>query len=349
MPWHHDLETYLHAYLDGSGISADPKGALFRTIGRTTGQLTAPPLPQANAHAMIRRRAAAAGIKTQVGNHTFRATGITAYLKNGGTLENAAAMANQRLDRHHPGLRSPARGGEPRRGGEDCDMSRAGEAKRARPLSGRRLVRWEADMGLYVHSLERLPADLERDYYVYVLDYGWEEPIGEALRQNFSRMADLAARNRAVVIAGTDPHSFVDQVFSIHVDDPQFSWQAINGEHDETILPAIMITTIQPAKFKETQPGYRFSDAAPGHADDNIILIPLRLLCKTGTEVVALIEKLFADIAAGKPLSDFAVAKHIRPNQNRGSYSGALILKPTLWGMGVDLKELFKMVSARRA
>jgi integrase len=43
---------------------------------------------------MIRRRAAGAGIDTKVGNHTFRATGITAYLKNGGTLENAAAMAN---------------------------------------------------------------------------------------------------------------------------------------------------------------------------------------------------------------------------------------------------------------
>ena len=41
-----------------------------------------------------RRRAAAAGIETKIGNHTFRATGITAYLKNGGTLENAAAMAN---------------------------------------------------------------------------------------------------------------------------------------------------------------------------------------------------------------------------------------------------------------
>ena len=34
------------------------------------------------------------GIHTRIGNHTFRATGITAYLKNGGTLENAAAMAN---------------------------------------------------------------------------------------------------------------------------------------------------------------------------------------------------------------------------------------------------------------
>ena len=36
---------------------------------------------------MIRRRAAVPGIATKLGNHSFRATGITAYLKNGGTLE----------------------------------------------------------------------------------------------------------------------------------------------------------------------------------------------------------------------------------------------------------------------
>jgi site-specific recombinase XerD len=94
MPCHHSLDDDLHAYLDGTGIADDPKGPLFRTIGRGTGRLTREPLPQANAYAMIRRRAAAAGIATKVGNHSFRATGITAYLKNGGTLENAAAMAN---------------------------------------------------------------------------------------------------------------------------------------------------------------------------------------------------------------------------------------------------------------
>jgi integrase len=94
MPCHHNLETYLHAYIEGSRLGTDPKGALFRTIGRGTDELTATPLPQANAYAMIRRRAAAAGIETKIGNHTFRATGITAYLKNGGTLERAAAMAN---------------------------------------------------------------------------------------------------------------------------------------------------------------------------------------------------------------------------------------------------------------
>jgi integrase len=43
---------------------------------------------------MVRRRAASADIATRIGNHTFRATGITAYLKNGGTLEKAAMMAN---------------------------------------------------------------------------------------------------------------------------------------------------------------------------------------------------------------------------------------------------------------
>ncbi|OTP67690.1 tyrosine-type recombinase/integrase [Caballeronia sordidicola] len=108
IPCHHALEAYLHAYLNGAGIGDDPKGPLFRTIRRGTGQLSDTPLPQANAYAMVRRRALAAGIGMKIGNHTFRATGITAYLKNGGTLENAAAMANhastrttQLYDRRH--------------------------------------------------------------------------------------------------------------------------------------------------------------------------------------------------------------------------------------------------------
>ena len=94
MPCHHTLEDYLHAYIDGCGLAADPRGPLFRTIMRGRGALSNAPLAQANAYAMIGRRAAAAGIDTKIGNHTFRATGITAYLKNGGALETAAAMAN---------------------------------------------------------------------------------------------------------------------------------------------------------------------------------------------------------------------------------------------------------------
>ena len=108
MPCHHNLEDYLTAYLDGAALRDDPEGPLFRTIGRGTGRLPRTPLPQANAWAMIDRRRTAAGIETKVGNHSLRATGITAYLKNGGTLEKAAAMANhastrttQLYDRRH--------------------------------------------------------------------------------------------------------------------------------------------------------------------------------------------------------------------------------------------------------
>jgi integrase len=94
MSCHHTLEAYLDSYIEGVGIRADAKGPLFRTIQRGTGRLSSTALPQANAYAMVTRRALAAGLDTKIGNHTFRATGITAYLKNGGTLENAAAMAN---------------------------------------------------------------------------------------------------------------------------------------------------------------------------------------------------------------------------------------------------------------
>ena len=48
---------------------------------------------QSDVWRMIGRRAKAAGIEAPIGNHTFRATGITAYLSNGGALEHAQEMA----------------------------------------------------------------------------------------------------------------------------------------------------------------------------------------------------------------------------------------------------------------
>ena len=96
MPCQHNLKSYLHAYIDGAGLTSDHKALLFQTYSRATGQLTGNPLPQANAYAMIQRRARAANITTKIGNHTFRATGVTAYLKNGGTLETGRADGEPR-------------------------------------------------------------------------------------------------------------------------------------------------------------------------------------------------------------------------------------------------------------
>jgi site-specific recombinase XerD len=93
-----------HEYIDGAGLADDPKALLFQTCSRTTGQLTGNLLPQANAYTMIQRRSKAAGINTRMGNHTFRAAGVTAYLKNGGTLEGAAQMANHASAPHDAAL-----------------------------------------------------------------------------------------------------------------------------------------------------------------------------------------------------------------------------------------------------
>ncbi len=205
----------------------------------------------------------------------------------------------------------------------------------------------EIAMGLYVHSLNKLPLGLNREYYLYVLDYGWDEPLGTALHENFRRMADLAAKNQAVVIAGTDARAFTHEVLSVHIDDPQFSYQSVNGEPGDELLPALMITTIHPGKFKETNPEYRFSRAEVGQADDKLILLPLRSVCQNATEVMALIERIFRDIAANKPLREFSVAKEIHAGQH-GAYSDAFILKPALWGVGVDLKELLKTWKQKR-
>src|SRR4051812_29028268 len=94
MPCHHALAEALHAYIATAGIAEDRKEPLFRTSrGRAGTALSEQPMTQPDAWRMIRRCAAAAGIRAPIGSHSFRATGITAYLANGGTLEHAQEMA----------------------------------------------------------------------------------------------------------------------------------------------------------------------------------------------------------------------------------------------------------------
>ena len=93
MPAHHTLEAYLDAYIVAAGIRDAGKAPLFRSAARRTGVLTEKPMHRIDAWRMVQRRAADLGTRVRIGCHTFRATGITAYLEAGGTLENAQAMA----------------------------------------------------------------------------------------------------------------------------------------------------------------------------------------------------------------------------------------------------------------
>jgi site-specific recombinase XerD len=94
MPAHHLLESYIDAYVTTAGIGTEKTSPLFRTLGgRGRKQLGAKRMSRQDARRMIVRRARQAGIITALGCHTFRATGITVYLLNGGLLEYAQQMA----------------------------------------------------------------------------------------------------------------------------------------------------------------------------------------------------------------------------------------------------------------
>src|SRR3984893_5547237 len=73
----------------------DRKGWLFRTArGHKADALSDRAMNQSDAWCMIRRRAKAAGIAAEIGCHTFRATGIAAYLANGGAESRAKGIAH---------------------------------------------------------------------------------------------------------------------------------------------------------------------------------------------------------------------------------------------------------------
>jgi len=92
VPAHHSAEEYLDAYLEAAGISEDKKSPIFRTVGRNRA-LTQNRMHRLDVLRMIYRRAKAAGLDVHACCHTFRATGITAYLENGGTIEKAQQIA----------------------------------------------------------------------------------------------------------------------------------------------------------------------------------------------------------------------------------------------------------------
>jgi len=93
VPAHHNTEAYVDAYIAAAEIAQDKKGYLFRTTEGKTKVLTDRSMTRCDVFRMIKRRAEDAELPENICCHTFRATGITAYLENGGTIENAQAIA----------------------------------------------------------------------------------------------------------------------------------------------------------------------------------------------------------------------------------------------------------------
>ena len=185
-------------------------------------------------------------------------------------------------------------------------------------------------MGLKIHSLGEIPANVERGYYIYILDYyGWDEPLSNVLKENFDRMANMASRNDAVVIQGVEGSEFYSDVLS---------WEGINGIKPEDILPAILITTMHPSYFIQ-----RANIIQKGHQypKDKLVLIKLAETCPTQQDVVKLINKIFIDIKNKKELKDFEIIKEQKKGK-AGALVDSLLLQPNFCGLGVNFNEIIK-------
>ena len=100
VPAHHTAQEYVDAYLEAARIGEDRRGPLFRSCepGRRDA-LQERGMSRLSALKMIKRRARKAGLPTEICAHSFRGTGITEYLRNGGDLEVAARIAGHESTR----------------------------------------------------------------------------------------------------------------------------------------------------------------------------------------------------------------------------------------------------------
>lgn len=192
-------------------------------------------------------------------------------------------------------------------------------------------------MGLMIYSLDNIPVGAKRDYFIYLLDYGWTEPISEILNKNFEEMSKIAAENKAVVIKGTVASHFQNEVLS---------WHHINGEDAENLLPALLITNKHPQYFKESNSSFQYKNiknmGINETEDMKMILIPFKECCNNEKDVMTIINSVFSDIENGKDLSNFSISKKNKKGVGRHIVD-SVILQPNLNGIGIDIKKLLNM------
>ena len=185
-------------------------------------------------------------------------------------------------------------------------------------------------MGLKISTLAAIPENVERSYYLYILDfYNWDEPISKTLRDNFDKIAQFASQNDSVVIQGIKESHFYSELLS---------FESINGIDPSDLLPALMITTIHPKYFLNNDGKVLKGEPIP---KDKIVFIKIAEVCKSPSDVIRLIEKIFRDIKDKKEIRDFQVKKELKGGIGR-ILNDTIILEPNFAGIGININQIFR-------
>jgi hypothetical protein len=185
-------------------------------------------------------------------------------------------------------------------------------------------------MGLKISTIASIPENVERSYYLYILDYyNWDEPISNTLRSSFDKIAKFAEDNDCIAIQGIPESHFYSELMS---------WESVNGIDPKELLPALMITTIHPKYFLDGNDKQIFGGKIP---EDKLVFIEIGKICKTTSDVIKLIEKIFRDIKEKKEIKDFTVKKELKGGIGK-ILNDAIILEPNIAGVGLNINNIFK-------
>ncbi len=190
-------------------------------------------------------------------------------------------------------------------------------------------------MGLKISTIAAIPENVERAYYLYILDYyNWDEPISKTLRESFDKISKFAAENDSIVIQGISESHFYSELMS---------WESVNGIDPNELLPALMITTIHPKYFLDGNDKQPPKGKIP---EDKLVFIEIGKVCKTPQDVLKLIEKVFQDIKNKKDIKDFQIKKELKGGTGK-ILNDTIILEPNIMGIGVNINNIFKFLGKK--
>lgn len=191
------------------------------------------------------------------------------------------------------------------------------------------------EMGLKISTIAAIPENVERSYYLYILDYyNWDEPISKTLRDSFDRIAKFAAENDSLVIQGIQESHFYSELMS---------WESINGIDPNDLLPALMITSIHPKYFLNGDGKQNHREKVP---EDKIVFIEIGKICDTPQDVLRLIEKILKDVKDKKKIEDFQIKKELKSNVGK-VLNDTIILEPNIAGIGININNIFKYLGKK--
>lgn len=201
----------------------------------------------------------------------------------------------------------------------------------AQPQLATAVLRIVSYMGLIISALREIPSDINRKCWIYLLDYGLNSEVSEALRKNFVHFAERSSEASSVVVLGS----------SRHVQNDILSWHRVFGLPGDKHLPALLVCTVNPNALMDD----RINADALADQGHKAILIPLSGKEITVEGALLLVDSVFDKIVQND--LDAIFATH-RVEETSASTTPVLMLEPNISGIGINLNELWRRLSNRR-